>query len=547
MKRVQPLSSQRTAAPIAPAIRVRGSITLWSALMASGWVAMALLLFIPSLWLVPSFLASAIPGLYGSLVGWLPDWIASPRASGVGRAMPAFLYVLVMTGIWLAYMARTDALAQSDEEGGSRSRFAGILAGGVLFGALAVFWMGLFTSDPFLYAAQGKMQLLHGLNPIVQPPALMGDDALFELTPWKNIISAYGPVWLGFTWLAAMLGQAAGGSNLAYVLEFRAVNLLLMALATWLVWAIGGLLGWGQGRRAAATALFAWCPLLILELVGNAHNDAFLVVFLLAAIWLHLRGLWPLAIAALMCGGMVKVTGLFLLPAYLVLLARTSSNRSEAAKRLGTSIVVGAAVTAVSYAPYAHPDAISAFLSNPMKGYVTNSLATALREGLVDLGLALRGIVTPADLTWRQALEVVRLPIWWVPFAVWIVMALVFSLRARDFESLLRSWGWVLFSYMLLGAVWFQPWYATWLVPVLALLPATSRLRTAGLLLAYGCAISYSVIPHLPADVLNLASYYYIPAVIFLPTLLYCGAIAWRALRHREQAADLAGARKSAA
>ena len=143
----------------------------------------------------------------------------------------------------------------------ARRIFRLIMASGFLFGLMSVFWMGLFNSDPFLYAAQGKMQLLHGLNPIVQIPALMGDDPLFKLTPWKSIISAYGPLWLAFTWLGALVGEKLGGSFLVYVLEYRIVNLFLMSLATWLVWLIGGQMGWS---RHPARRLH--CPLRMVSL-----------------------------------------------------------------------------------------------------------------------------------------------------------------------------------------------------------------------------------------------------------------------------------------
>ena len=236
---------------------------------------------------------------------------------------------------------------------------------------------------------------------------------------------------------------------------------------------------------------------MILELVGNAHNDMFLVVFLLAAIWLHLRGAWPWAVAALVATGMINVTGFFLLPAYLVLLVRTARDRREAGLRLSASIAITLLVTIISYIPYADPGIFNAFLSNPMKGFVTNSPAQALREVLIDIQQLLRGVITSPDLSRRQALENVRMIVWWGPFALWGIIALMLSLKVRDTEGLLRSWGWILITYMVIGAVWFQPWYTTWLVTILVLLPP-ARLRKAGLLLAYGCTIAYAVIPHIP-------------------------------------------------
>ena len=73
MKKEQPITSQSVAIPAAvPTVRLRGSLGFWIAIMAVAWLALALLLFIPSLWLVPSYLASAFPGLYGGVVRRLP-------------------------------------------------------------------------------------------------------------------------------------------------------------------------------------------------------------------------------------------------------------------------------------------------------------------------------------------------------------------------------------------------------------------------------------------------------------------------------------------
>ena len=236
--------------PAPPQTKPYMSLRAWSVLLAACWVAVALLLLIPSLWLVPSFLASAAPRLYAVATGWLPGWLLAPRtADGPGRVIPNVLYVLAVTATWAAYLGAVRALRREPEIEESKQSFAPIIyvmGGTLLFGLLAVFWAGLFTSDPFLYAAQGKMQVLYGLNPVTQPPTLMGDDPLFQLTPWKDIISAYGPVWLMVAWAAGAVGLGLGGSNVVYVLEFRALNLGVLLLCAWLLWLIGGQLGWRQ-------------------------------------------------------------------------------------------------------------------------------------------------------------------------------------------------------------------------------------------------------------------------------------------------------------
>ncbi|HUS17751.1 MAG TPA: hypothetical protein VM536_22375, partial [Chloroflexia bacterium] len=86
--------------------------------------------------------------------------------------------------------------------------------------------------------------------------------------------------------------------------------------------------------------------------------------------------------------------------------------------------------------------------------------------------------------------------------------------------GLVRAWAGVLLSYLCLGAVWFQPWYITWLIPMLALLPP-SHLRRGGLLLTLTGTLVYAAIPHLPGDATANLRGYYVPAILFVPPAVY--------------------------
>jgi alpha-1,6-mannosyltransferase len=379
------------------------------------------------------------------------------------------------------------------------------------------------------YTSYGRMQVVYGLNPLIQPPHAMISDPALDWTFWRDIISVYGPVWMLVTRAIAWAAPAFGAGLVPYLLSFKLLNLGLVAISTGLVWTIGGQLGWGVARRAAAALIFAWCPLTIIELIGNGHNDALLIVCILAAIWLHLRGAWPLAIVALVLGGLVKLPGFFLLPAYGVLLLRTSGSPAEAARRTGVGLGLAALLVGATYLPYLDPALGHAALANPLAGFFNASPTDALRWAFSDLALALRGTLAPPTLTLRDALEIPRWPLWYGALVLWGALAAVFSYRVRDFAGLLRAWGLVLFSYLLIAALWFQPWYAAWLLPFIVLAPP-GRLRRAMLLLAVGGTLSYAVSPGLPGDLTPDLRHYYVPAVVFLPPLLYGGWLGVQAL-----------------
>jgi hypothetical protein len=94
----------------------------------------------------------------------------------------------------------------------------------------------------------------------------------------------------------------------------------------------------------------------------------------------------------------------------------------------------------------------------------------------------------------------------------------VLSLRVHDFKSLLRNWGWSLIAYLLIGALWFWPWYVTWVAP-LAALRGPGRLRTTVVLYTIGGMVLYGLYPLLAPPFGDLEGY--VPLICFGPVALY--------------------------
>ena len=88
----------------------------------------------------------------------------------------------------------------------------------------------------------------------------------------------------------------------------------------------------------------------------------------------------------------------------------------------------------------------------------------------------------------------------------------------HDFKSLLRNWGWSLVAYLLIGALWFWPWYVTWVAP-LAALRGPGRLRTTVVLYSIGGMILYGLYPLLAPPFGDLEGY--APLICFGPVALY--------------------------
>lgn len=96
---------------------------------------------------------------------------------------------------------------------------------------------------------------------------------------------------------------------------------------------------------------------------------------------------------------------------------------------------------------------------------------------------------------------------------------------------MLRAWAWVVFWYAVVASGWFWPWYVTWTIVLVALLP-WSELSVAALLLAGGVLTLYAFLPLYAAPVYGLRAW-----LAFVPALAY---LAWR----RWERAHMGRARK---
>ncbi|MDA8278902.1 MAG: polyprenol phosphomannose-dependent alpha 1,6 mannosyltransferase MptB [Actinomycetota bacterium] len=144
----------------------------------------------------------------------------------------------------------------------------------------------LFSHDVYSYAAQGEM-MSHHISPYRFGPNVLGQGAPFQRLVdqiWGNAPAPYGPLFLqidGFIVTLTMHNELAT-VVLLRLLELGGVVLLAIGIPS---------LARSYGRDAsAAFALAVLNPVVILHLVGGAHNDALMLGFLVVGIAAARRG-----------------------------------------------------------------------------------------------------------------------------------------------------------------------------------------------------------------------------------------------------------------
>ena len=246
-----------------------------------------------------------------------------------------------------------------------------VTCGSVLLSLLAVTIPPIYSTDSFGYAIYGRMAADYGANPYTTSPASTAiGDPLMPYVFWRDIASPYGPVW---TLISKGL-VLSPGSPFELAVRFKLLALAATLLNGWLIYTL-------VKRRWPAQAgwaylAFSWNPLVLVEGIVAAHNDAVLLTAVLLAAHLVVRARGELSIVALTVAGLLKVT---ILPiagvSALRLLARTSGARRPVVA--GRLVASSAVVTLLAVAPFwCGADLLGGLLSQPENG-VNNPISIA--------------------------------------------------------------------------------------------------------------------------------------------------------------------------
>ena len=161
----------------------------------------------------------------------------------------------------------------------------------------------LFSRDVFSYAAQGEMTA-HHISPYFYGPFTLGAGSNAWVKPvdplWGNAPAPYGPL---FLFLDGSIDRLTGHHQLAAVVGLR----LLEVVAVGLIGVGVSQLARGMGRDPGeAFVLSALNPLVLLTLIGGAHNDAIMAALLVTGIALAVKKRPVWALVACSCAAAIK-------------------------------------------------------------------------------------------------------------------------------------------------------------------------------------------------------------------------------------------------
>jgi alpha-1,6-mannosyltransferase len=339
----------------------------------------------------------------------------------------------------------------------------------------------LFSHDLYSYIAQGTLVHL-GHSPYHEAPIALDHlghrHVLDGVDPfWRKTTAPYGPLFLGV--VSLIVGVAGSHLVLDAVLVrlFDVVGIVVLAIfAPRLARALGG-----DPRRALWLAMLS--PLVWLQLVSNAHNDALMVGLMVAGVTVAVRRRPLLGITICAVAATVKVPAAAAIVFIVVAWARDLPSRQEQVKAVVKAALVTIAaagiVTAVAGLSLAWIS--TGLFSTPGRVRLAITPATAvgytIAHALHWVGVPLNGKQFEATLSH-------------VTFAITAVLGLALLYRTR-WENMVRRLGWLLIAIAIGGpAAW--PWYFTWGLALLAACPGIQFSRVIPLAVV---ASAFIVIP----------------------------------------------------
>jgi len=317
----------------------------------------------------------------------------------------------------------------------------------------------LLSHDAFSYVDYARLGVRHGLDPYVAAPDAAPADPAFAHVTWTETPSAYGPLFTLATYPLAWL---------PIWLAVAVLKAVAAASVLGLAWIVARLAAWRGVDPAQAAAFVALNPLVLVHVVGGAHNDGLAMLLATAGVAALVVRREAGAGASLVASAAIKSSALFVAPFALLATARDSMSMGRKLKR-GLSF-------------------------RPIDGFLLGALGAALAIGLGGylafgahwlhaFGLAgenqgrtshLSIPVTFARLSGvdEAAVRVAALAI----FGVAVVWLLVRTWRGADW---IRAAAWA-GTGLLLATSWLLPWYLIWPLPLVAV--ARDRLLACVLL-----------------------------------------------------------------
>ncbi|MBK7449866.1 MAG: DUF2029 domain-containing protein [Anaerolineales bacterium] len=253
-----------------------------------------------------------------------------------------WVYILGLGVLFYAFWRIMQTLQRFSKEYAEKSNELRKLTLGFA-AACGLILLGLYpitALDVAVYVVNARNWVLYNANPLFVPPGAFPNDPLSQLAgEYVDKTSPYGPVWEVMGRIPVQLGIRDIGAG---IIAMKVISLLAFMGMAYLI-------GWYSKQqdekfavsRVTALAFFALNPLVLLEALGNGHNDMSMAAFVMLGLILWQRGKWMWAALALTVASLIKLPALIFLPLFgLNLLMDAPTWKERITRTLGLGVIV---------------------------------------------------------------------------------------------------------------------------------------------------------------------------------------------------------------
>lgn len=393
---------------------------------------------------------------------------------------------LTLLGLFATYACSIHHVLHFSEQERTQWRWLYLLLGGALLFSLTLLLQPmLFSDDVFTYIFSGRILTIYHADPLNTAPfQFPADPYLRWVIAGRDAPNLYGPFWY---YVSSLLVSIGGNNQVVMLLLFKGLALLAHMVNSVLVWGI--LQHIAPKRRILGTLLYAWNPLVLIELAGSGHSEGMLLFLLFFGTWLYVAqaGSWLKWVAFVVFGlalSMNLIVALFV-PLLIWFDVRVERSITRATLGFCWRVVFVLLPALVIWLP---------FWRGPSTFFAITSAIDMQHFIHSPIGI----LVEPTHAFFRLIAYVLRFPPTWDPkssadvtlrgsatFIFVLIYGNVFG-RVRHapttlagvryspdadqestrpgFDVLLYAWNVAVFAYLMLVSGWFWPWYLLWLL-----------------------------------------------------------------------------------
>ncbi len=372
-----------------------------------------------------------------------------------GKHWFAPLYILGLAALFYAFWRVLNIVHILSKEAAeaAKSLRIWVLGIGILCSLILIGLYPITALDVALYVVRARLWAFYGGSPMLAFPASYPQDPYIRLGgEYVTQVSPYGPAWELIAQIPIRLGISDIGGGVIAMKVIALISYIGMAL----------LLGWYARQDTSkfevsgltAMTFFALNPLVLLEAIGNGHNDMVMLALMTLGLVLWQRGHWGWATLALTLATLIKITGLILMPLFGVAVLVAAPNwRTRIVRALGM-IEIFLIIAGIAYrltGPFAEVFAGARHAMFDRWGYapayaVLITAQTFFPHGVINATLLAK-----------------------VTRAIFILYFAYLLIRVAQGKMTLIQAGFLAFFSQLLLDTTFRIWYPIWLIPFAAL------------------------------------------------------------------------------